>query len=282
MKRLLSALAITIFLLSCNSISSVLSKKSFTEQFVEVLKNAHPDAKFTITDALVIKSEFDDNELVHYLDNAYNEYRDQLDSLDAIIGMYVTSSSEYYNGMDDLQLDRIVPVIKPVGYLTSNVNHDGTPGDLKSKILYQKYNDELIVAYALDTERNIRYINNDELNDLEVAMDTLLDMAAKNLSMIVPEMQTINNEGVYEIAAGGTYEASLILINKLWAKENFNVDGDIVIAIPNRNILLVGGSNDKKSLERMRSLAKNSFESGNYNISPNLYKWNGKKFELFR
>ena len=84
------------------------------------------------------------------------------------------------------------------------------------------------------------------------------------------------------VAAGGAYEASLLLLNSVWSRKNFPVKGDIVVAIPNRDILLITGSDDKVNLDWMKTRAQESYDSGAYQISPSLFKWNGKKFLKFK
>lgn len=83
------------------------------------------------------------------------------------------------------------------------------------------------------------------------------------------------------ITAGGFHEASLILLSSLWTKENFDVDGDIVAIIPNRDILIVTGSNNKQGISKLKEMANDFYQTGNYSISPFLFKWNGYKFERF-
>jgi uncharacterized protein YtpQ (UPF0354 family) len=57
--------------------------------------------------------------------------------------------------------------------------------------------------------------------------------------------------------------------------------GDFVMAIPNRDLLLITGSNDVAGLAKLKEIAKKSFQTGTYPISEYLFKWNGKKFEKY-
>jgi uncharacterized protein YtpQ (UPF0354 family) len=73
------------------------------------------------------------------------------------------------------------------------------------------------------------------------------------------------------VTAGGTYEASLLLFDSIWSSDNFNVDGELVVAIPSRDLLLVTGSRDKEGLEQLRKLAVKTVEEASYRLTPELF-----------
>lgn len=76
---------------------------------------------------------------------------------------------------------------------------------------------------------------------MNISKDTLLDYSVRNLNSIFTEIKIIGGNGSYGIAVGGDFEASLILSQNFWTKDNLKVDGDFVIAIPNRDLLFVTG-----------------------------------------
>ena len=49
------------------------------------------------------------------------------------------------------------------------------------------------------------------------------------------------------LKAGGDYEASLLLFDDIWRDGQVKVDGDIVVAVPAKDVLLVTGSNNLKA-----------------------------------
>ncbi len=63
---------------------------------------------------------------------------------------------------------------------------------------------------------------------------------------------------------------------------NFKVKGDIVIAIPNRDMLIITGSEEKQGLKTIKDIADDSFANGNHQVSPYLFKWDGQKFEQWK
>jgi uncharacterized protein YtpQ (UPF0354 family) len=65
------------------------------------------------------------------------------------------------------------------------------------------------------------------------------------------------------------------------SKENFPVDGDFIIGIPARDLLFITGSKNKKGVDDLRKLVFDSYNSDNYRISDQLFKWTGTKFEKY-
>jgi uncharacterized protein YtpQ (UPF0354 family) len=144
--------------------------------------------------------------------------------------------------------------------------------------VYEKYNAQLIITYAEDTKNNISYLTNDDIKSLNISLGYIKSIAVSNLDNLLTDIKRKGGDGFFMITAGGDYEASIILLDSIITKESLPVNGDFIIAIPNRDLLLITGSNDKAGILKIRDLAKKQFETGNYKISPFLYKWNGNKF----
>jgi uncharacterized protein YtpQ (UPF0354 family) len=92
-------------------------------------------------------------------------------------------------------------------------------------------------------------------------------------------METAAN-GNYLVRAGGTYEASLLLVHGLWSSGQIKVDGDIVAAVPARDVLLITGSGNQANVARLRALAL-KLATGPYALTSALFVYRGGKFVLF-
>ena len=241
----------------------------FTKHYADLFAIKFPTTKFTIVDDSTIESSFPDDDVTISVVNAYKEYQAEPNSLQEILTKYLTVASELYVSKEKLSIDNIVPIIKPNSFV-----HDVQGA-------YEKYNDQLIIAYAEDKKEYIRYITDDDIKSLSVNKDLLKQTAIKNLDKLLTSIQRQDDDGVYMVTAGGDYEASIILLDKIFTKELLPVNGDFVITIPNRDMLLVTGSNDKAGIARIREIAKKSFETGSYQVSEYLYKWNGRVFEKY-
>jgi uncharacterized protein YtpQ (UPF0354 family) len=285
MRKILKTAFSALIILSCNSYSKsqMLTEKDFTKTYFDSLKIKFPNAKFSIVDDSIIESIFKENTIKISVDNAYKEYQLQRDSLQEILSRYLVVTSELFNPKDKIDITRIVPIIKPVEFLNDIKNEAKGIGATKDvEGVYEQYNDQLIIAYAEDTKNSIRYLTHDDLKDLPINPDSLRTIAVKNVDRLLTSIQKKGNNGVYMLVAGGDYEASIILLNGILNKENFAVNGDLVITIPNRDMLLITGSTDKEGIQKITDLATKTYQTGNYPISPYLYKWNGNKFEKFK
>ena len=238
---------LTIF--SCNSQNSVLTKEEFVKIYLDSLRKRNPEIRFKLNPDLSISSSKNDLELKHYADNAYSEYQLEPDSIIEVISRYVTSSSDMYVDRKTINVMNIVPVIKPIDYLDeiAKLSKDG-----KVSHIVEKYNDQLIIMYAEDSKNNIRFLIDDQFKTLSIPRDSLKSIALANFDKIMSNIKKQGGDGVFMVIAGGNYEASLILLPSLWTKENFPVDGGFVIAIPNRDLLFVTGSKDKKGISRIK------------------------------
>jgi len=174
---------------------------------------------------------------------------------------------------------RIVPIIKPTAYL-KQVKLMAT-GTNDTQGVYEKYNDELVITYAEDTPNSIRYLTRQDVDSLSLSMDSLRSMAIDNLHSLLPNIKLHGDGSAYMLTVGGDYETSLILLDYLFTKQNIPVDGDFVIAIPNSDLLLITGSNNKAGIQKIKEIAGRAFLTGNCLVSEHLYKWNGHKFEQF-
>ncbi len=260
----------------------MMTVKEFTRIYLDSLSVRFPTAKFNIVDDSTIESNFQNKVTRTSVDNAFKDYLSEPDSLQRILSNSVSVASELYNPMGKINVDRIIPIIKPIEYLDDIRNVAKKMGASKDvEGVYEKYNDQLIIVYAEDTKSNIRYLTHDDLKTLSINPDSLKKIAAGNLEKLLTSIKIKGGKGVYMLMAGGDYEASIILLDNVFTKESLPVNGNFVIAIPNRDMLLITGSNDKDGISKIHELAQKSYSTGSYQVSDYLYKWNGKAFEKY-
>jgi len=260
-----------------------MTEKEFTELYINALLKKYPDAKFDIIDNLTIKADYNGKEFSHYLDNAFKDYKMQPDSVDEVVKRYVASSRDLYKEPEPINTNNIVPIIKPIDYLEDLKQLSKENGEEKEPwVVYEKYNSALIIVYGENTETSIKYFTQEDFGKLSIPKDSLRSLAVKNLKEILPEIQSKGDNGTFMVTAGGDFEASLILLTRIWTDDNFKVNGDIVVAIPNRDMLMITGSKDEQGIKTIKDITDDSFTNGNYQVSPHLFKWDGLKFEQWK
>ena len=258
--------------------NKIMNEREFTEYYLKILQERLPDIDFVVLEDLEISSKQD--EIKHFLDNAYRTYKLDPKSKEETVIMYVNALMNLYEDSKAIHKNSIVPIIKPKDYLEIIQELNKNKEEVQSN-LYEEYNEDLIIVYMQDSEYSLTSIDIEDFDKLDLSKDTLLDFSIKNLKEILPDIQVGGENGSYYILAGGNFEASLILFETIWTKENFNVNGDFVIAIPCRDLLAITGSKDMEGIQELKSFAEKMYNEGDHNISPFLYKWNGKRFEKF-
>jgi uncharacterized protein YtpQ (UPF0354 family) len=282
MRKISRILIGSLFVISCNSHSNTLTVKEFTKKFYDSLTIKFPTAKFTLVDDSTVQAKIEGYDVRLAADNAYKEYLADTGSLQQVLSRHLASANALNTIGGKISVDRIVPIIKPKSYLEGVNQAAAKMGATKNvEGVYEKYNDQLIIAYAEDTENNIRYLTPSDRDSLAINKDSLRTIATRNLGRILTNIKRQGDNGIYMLTAGGNYETSLILLNNILTKETLPVNGDFVIAIPNRDLFLVTGSNDKAGISKLKEIVKKSFEKGSYQVSEYLYKWNGKIFEKY-
>lgn len=157
MRNWLKAL-IGFFVFSCNSQPKLLTESEFTNLYLDSLNKVYPNVNFKIVSDLRVTSTYEGNELIHYLNNPYKEYSSNPNSLSDVIMKYIKSSSETYQGKKAININRIVPIVKPISYLDDLRHMSKENGvDKEPRIVYEIYNDELIIVYGEDNEKSIKY-----------------------------------------------------------------------------------------------------------------------------
>ena len=255
-----------------------LNENEFTAKFAKELLGAIKGLEIIFIGELEIKSKLEGNEESRYfLDNCYQEYVREPKQIKQIFQKYINGFIAGNAPKEEVNPDRILPIIKDQKFINGlkalNENFD-------KKHVFERYNSELYIFYAEDKELSINYLTHDDFQKLDISLEELREKAIENFSQQIT-ITKYGGDGYFMITAGGNYEASIILMN-IWEKENFDVDGTIVVAVPARDMLLVTGSKDSKNLHKMYDVVENTLTTGNHIVSDKLFELVDGKFETFK
>ena len=84
------------------------------------------------------------------------------------------------------------------------------------------------------------------------------------------------------VTAGGTYEASLLLLDEIWIPNAIAVQGDVVVGIPARDLLLVTGSQTPGGVDKLRQVVNATAQDANYKLTNTLFVRRNGRFEVLR
>jgi len=262
---------------------AALSKEAFTQEFATVLRAAVPGHKVEIVEPLHLRiTHPDGSDSTAYLDNAYKEYEADPDSRQELIERRVAAWVESI-ASDGVPLDpkNIVPIIKDRGWVEDAKAMSKSRGfDPEESQVTEDYNEELVIVYAEDTPRNVRYFSRKDLDKAGVERNKLRALAIANLRRVLPKIEAHQGPVYSMYTADGNYEASLLLFDDLWDGD-IKVDGDIVVAIPTRDVLLITGSKNEEGIARLREIVDQITAEGTYTISSNLFVYRKGVFRRF-
>jgi uncharacterized protein YtpQ (UPF0354 family) len=259
-----------------------LTSAAFTREYAEKLQAAAPDFKIKIKDDLeLLVTDKAGKETTTYLDNGYKEYKVSPQDKVAIMTKYIDALTEPSLQSEVVKADSVTPIIKDTAWVSEVQSSLKTKAAHPMELVYESLNPELIILYAEDSPKNLRYLTPESMALAKLDKQQLRELAVKNLRRLVPDIQIHGDNGLFMITAGGTYEASLLLLGELWQGDRMKVDGDYVVSIPSRDLLLVTGSNNRPALQRLRSLAKKTLAESSYTLTADLFVYRAGKFIKF-
>jgi uncharacterized protein YtpQ (UPF0354 family) len=261
-----------------NLFKSKLSEKDFGKKYFDKLSKKVQGLKFISLEGLELRTKVDgQDEMRHLLDNSYAEYKNDPKDLDEIIEKYTNASKELFEPKEAVRLDRIVPIVKDQRFINETLKLNP---DFEKDFLIERYNDELFIFYAENRETTIGYLKRDEIESLNVEFEGLKEKAIQNLGELATKIERHGEDGQFMLTMGGDFESSLILL-KIWDKENFPVKGEVVIAIPARDLVLITGSDDSENIEKVKAKVREINETGDHVVSDRLFILRNDKFETY-
>lgn len=246
-----------------------LTEGEFTQIYLEALRQRVPEVEARIVGDLEITAKKGDWEHHIFLGNLWTrcceETGGRVDLIEYYLEGFVVSRLRS-SGESAVAIDSVIPVIKDSVFLADvGVGDDGT------KPYYgEVLAGDIWIIYAEDEDSGIAYLNEKQGKELGLSFDELRITAKKNLKRMLGKVECHGTGEVFMIAAGGTYEASLLLFESIWEEQGEIVEGDVVAAIPARDMLLFTGSECEEGLRKLREVSERVFAEAPYAISKTL------------
>lgn len=264
--------------------SDKINPGEFTREFAGALRKASPGLRVVIVRDLELKvTSPDGRDSTSFLDNAYDMYKQDPKAKDDVIQRFIAAGLDTIGTIrDGVDRTRIVPVIKDRPWLEETRRALMNRGAKEvPEHVYEDFSPGLIILYAEDLPKNIRYLEPKDLELAKVQRPELRALACANLKRLLPKTERHGTNGIYMITAGGDYEASLLLLDSIWSGGQMDVKGEVVVAIPTRDLLLVTGSQDPQGIEKVRQIVKQASTSGSYRLTQKLFVYRNGRFSEF-
>jgi uncharacterized protein YtpQ (UPF0354 family) len=259
--------------------AEMLTPPAFTQEFARALARTRPSANVSVAGDLKLTIKETDGLVRNIqLNNAYNEYKLDPQRFDDLVATFSAIFSQSASKQAGLDRTRIIPVIKDRQWLDELHNTLKAKG-VAQQHLADRFNDELVIVYAQDDPNRMRYLTTQE--DFGLSREELRSLAIANLKRVLPKIEMGRVGDVALMSAGGNYEASLLLIDEIWSSGQIQVNGDIVVAIPTRDALLVTGSRSRSGLKLVRELTAKFKAQGPYELTDTLFRYRDGRFTKF-
>jgi uncharacterized protein YtpQ (UPF0354 family) len=259
--------------------AEMLTPPAFTEEFARALARTRPSANVSVAGDLKLTIKETDGLVRNIqLNNAYNEYKLDPQRFGDLVATFSAIFSQSASKEAGLDRTRIIPVIKDRQWLDELHNTLKAKG-VAQQHLADRFNDELVIVYAQDDPNRMRYLTTQE--DFGLSREELRSLAVANLKRVLPKIEMGRVGDVALMSAGGNYEASLLLIDDIWSSGQIQVNGDIVVAIPTRDTLLVTGSRSRSGLKLVRELTAKFKAQGPYELTDTLFRYRDGRFTKF-
>jgi Protein of unknown function (DUF1444) len=140
----------------------------------------------------------------------------------------------------------------------------------------------LIVNYLIDVGPNFVYVSHDALAASGLDAEGLHKLATDNLAKMANERMSVQQHNeMYFVTMGGHFEASLLLVDDLWDQRFRSlVQGQVVVAIPARDILAFGDPSSGLAMTELNALLRRSRENHvDHRITNTLYARVGQAWQ---
>lgn len=187
------------------------------------------------------------------LEPFYATYANHPDQLEMLISNFVEAALGFVpdRSIDDYDTlsERILPMLKPISIL-AEIRERKVP-----LLAYQLFLADLIVTYVIDEPQSVVYINEAHMERWGVSERDLHEQAIANLQQRTLERDyTVagdDGQRLFIWNTGDGYDATRLLLSDMLLQWQGQVDGSLVIGIPNRDFLIAFGDNDRTVLENI-------------------------------
>ena len=137
---------------------------------------------------------------------------------------------------------------------------DASSPDYPDHMVMIRYMDSYIGMFVQDMGSVLTYITYDHLPEDTDVME-LQKTAFENLARDITYRSAESKEpGVYGILAGGDFEAESICINSIWEEVSAELNDDVLICVPTKDIVLYTAAGDPGRVKKMFRMAKDMYE----------------------
>jgi uncharacterized protein YtpQ (UPF0354 family) len=260
-----------------------LNEQEFTKLYAQALAAELKNSKVQITGERHLSVTLADGGSVQvFLDNAWAEASKDPAHRPEICRRYMAgllATSTVTGEAPKLpDTNSIVAVVRDRLFLQQFSRYNGTTNALVSEPLVA----DLHIVFACDTSQGISYLLEHQRQALGLSAAALRPLAMDNFHRIMPQIEIVGTGPLFMLKADGNYESSLLLADKLWTDTASSVQGELVAAVPARDVLLFTGASSAEGVKQLREAVDRIHSGGPHVISKTLLVPRNGKWEQWK
>jgi len=197
---------------------------------------------------------------------------------DEALNEFVYYIAESFQAMkEDQQLSgkekNIFPVIRSTSF--PDKTSDEVP------LIYDEHTAETRIYYALDLGKTYRLIDQNLMDKEKWSKQQIKEMAHFNLRSLktVVKKDHVAGNDFYFIRANDGYDASRILNESLLHEFEQKIQGDMVVAVPHQDVLIIADIQNETGYDVMAQLTMSFFSNGRVPITALSFIYDNKELE---
>jgi uncharacterized protein YtpQ (UPF0354 family) len=167
----------------------------------------------------------------------------------------------------------IFPVIRSTSFPTES--NEG------KSLVYDEHTAETRVFYALDLGKSYRLIDEDMMKEEDWDTSDLKQMASFNIRSLQSPMKqdSVAGNDFYFINTKDGYDAGRILNRSLLNDFHENVTGDMAVAVPHQDVLILADLKNEKGFDILGQMCMHFFTNGKIPITVMPFLYENGEFE---
>ncbi len=235
------------------------------------------------TFSLIVSNEDESDEMVMGLFTPYRSCENAPAQKHAEIIEYCMRSVRWH---DELPQDyasartRLGMALKHVSFLQFHLDLAGARGvpPTAPRLIHKRVTDELVLYLVFDDGHTLRFLKETDLVKWRRSPEVALSDAFSNLARV--PWKIAKDECVFRSANGDSYDSARLVLSEML--ERLPLKGRPVVLVPDRDSLIVTGSEDTKGLLQMAAIGHVQLEEGHQIVSGRPLVREGEEWKVFQ
>ena len=147
----------------------------------------------------------------------------------------------------------IVPRIKTNEFTAVLKSVHATPDEFP---FIEPFVGNLLVTYAFDLPSAFIMATESEIKQLGVRLEDVRRLALSNVQQRCPKIEIHHHGPIRQIVLGENMEACMLLVDEFWDQASQEVEGEIVVSVPSRSVVVYCESQSPDGIIALRAVAE--------------------------